>query len=115
MLLIIPLGNAAAWLWSLFIPCGYMKELSVESGLLAPEKDFETDFLYVQLVDKITELIRNDTLKPGDKLLSIRALSKEQGISVTTVYKAYSELEILGLIEAKTKSGYFVRTKPRRF
>jgi DNA-binding transcriptional MocR family regulator len=91
-----------------------MRELNVHSGMIVSDERSETDFLYVQLLDKIKGLIRNSTLKPGDKLLSIRALSKEQGISITTVYKAYSELEIMGLIEARTKSGYYVKTYPRR-
>src|SRR4030095_9268797 len=54
------------------------------------------------------------TFKPGDKLPSIRSLSKQQGISITTVYKAYSELEVIGLIEARTKSGYYVKLNPRQ-
>jgi len=91
-----------------------MKELSVESGTIVPGGGLETDFLYIQLCEKIKGLIGNFTLKPGDKLPSIRSFSKEQGISISTVYKAYSELEVMGLIEARTKSGYYVKPKPRR-
>jgi DNA-binding transcriptional MocR family regulator len=91
-----------------------MRESSAESSVIVSDEGLETDFLYIQLLEKIKGLIRNSTLKPGDKLLSIRAMSKEQGLSITTVYKAYSELEIMGLIEAKTKSGYYVKTNPRR-
>jgi len=91
-----------------------MREFSVKSGMAVSDEGLETDFLYVQLLDKIKRLIRNSAVKPGDKLLSIRALSKEQGLSITTVYKAYSELEIMGLIEARTKSGYYVKTYPRQ-
>jgi DNA-binding transcriptional MocR family regulator len=92
----------------------FMRELSVGPGI-ASDEGLETDFLYVQLLEKIKGLIRNSTLKPGDKLLSVRSMSKEQGISITTVYKAYSELEIMGLIEARTKSGYYVKAKTTRF
>lgn len=91
-----------------------MRVLSAEPDILASDEGLEEDFLYVRLIEKIKGLIRNSTLKPGDKLLSIRSLSKEQGLSITTVYKAYSELEIMGLIEARTKSGYYVRTNPRQ-
>ncbi|PWU04388.1 MAG: PLP-dependent aminotransferase family protein [Bacteroidetes bacterium] len=73
------------------------------------DKGLETDFLYVQLLEKIKWLIRNSTFKPGDKLSSIRAFSREQGISITTVYKAYAELEVMGYIEARPKSGYYVK------
>lgn len=91
-----------------------MRNVSVKPGLIASDEGLETDFLYVQLLEKIKGLIRNSTLQPGDKLLSIRSLSKEQGLSITTVYKAYSELEVMGLIEGRTKSGYYVKTNPRK-
>jgi DNA-binding transcriptional MocR family regulator len=91
-----------------------MKELSMKSSIIVPDGGLETDFLYIQLCEKIKGLIRNFTLKPGDKLSSIRSFSKEQGISISTVYKAYSELEIMGLIEARTKSGYYVKPNRRQ-
>jgi DNA-binding transcriptional MocR family regulator len=71
------------------------------------------DFLYEQVSDKLEQLIRNGSLKTGDKLPSIRALSQEQGISLSTAYKAYSQLETKGLVEARTKSGYYIRYSPR--
>src|SRR5580658_7528800 len=70
-------------------------------------------FLYEQVADKLESLIRKGVLKTGDKLVSVRALSQAQGISLSTAFKAYSELEQKGLIEARTKSGYYVRYTPR--
>jgi DNA-binding transcriptional MocR family regulator len=70
-------------------------------------------FLYEQVADKLEKLIRKGVLKTGDKLVSVRGLSEEQGISLSTAFKAYSELEQKGLIEARTKSGYYVRYTPR--
>ena len=58
------------------------------------------DFLYQQVADRIEQLIRQEALKTGDKLLSVRTLSKEQGISMSTAFQAYSQLEARGLIEA---------------
>lgn len=69
----------------------------------------EEDFLYVQIAEKLERNISDGVLKRGDKLLSIRTLSKDQGISISTAFKAYSQLEIKGLIEARPKSGYYVR------
>ncbi|MCK5312001.1 MAG: PLP-dependent aminotransferase family protein, partial [Desulfobacteraceae bacterium] len=46
-------------------------------------------------------------------LPSIRSLHKRTNLSISTVYKAYVELESMGLIEARPKSGYFVYTKPK--
>lgn len=71
------------------------------------------DFLYAQVAGRLESLIRKGLLKTGDKLASVRALSKEQGISMSTAYKAYCELEQRGFIEARTKSGYYVRYSRR--
>ncbi|WP_232793792.1 PLP-dependent aminotransferase family protein [Siphonobacter sp. SORGH_AS_0500] len=67
------------------------------------------EFLYVQVAERLEKQMESQILKTGDKLLSLRALSLEQGISLSTAYKAYVELENKGLIEARPKSGYFVR------
>jgi DNA-binding transcriptional MocR family regulator len=69
----------------------------------------EEDFLYSRIAERLELQIENKTLKAGDKLMSLRALSKEQGISLSTAYKAYVELENKGIVEARPKSGYFVR------
>ncbi|SDE57726.1 DNA-binding transcriptional regulator, MocR family, contains an aminotransferase domain [Mucilaginibacter pineti] len=75
----------------------------------------EADFLYAQIASRIAQQIQQNLLKPGDKLPSVRALSHEQGISISTAYKAYVELENMGLIEARPKSGYYVKFLPARF
>lgn len=74
----------------------------------------ENDFLYHQLAGKIAQNIFDGVLKTGDKLPSVRTLSKEQGISLSTAFKTYVELEIKGLIEARPKSGYYVRFTNRK-
>jgi DNA-binding transcriptional MocR family regulator len=58
-------------------------------------------------------MIENGILKSGDKLLSVRMLCREQGVSHSTAFKAYSALESKGLIEARAKSGYYVRFLPK--
>jgi DNA-binding transcriptional MocR family regulator len=73
------------------------------------------DFLYAQVAGRIETQIRQKLLNAGDKLPSVRALSTEQGISISTAYKAYVELENMGMIEARPKSGYYVRFLPARF
>lgn len=72
-------------------------------------------FLYLRIAERLQMQIEKQVLKTGDKLPSVRALSKEQGISVTTAFQAYSELEIKGLIEARPKSGYYVKFTPSQF
>lgn len=64
---------------------------------------------YVEVADRIETLIENQVLKVGDRLLSVRALSREQGISLSTAFQAYYALESKGLIEARPQSGYYVK------
>lgn len=86
-------------------------DLDMES----PATGTDNDFLYAQIAARIEKQIKQNLLKPGDKLPSVRMLSQEQGISLSTAYKAYVELENMGLIEARTKSGYYVKYLPARF
>ncbi|MBS1508191.1 MAG: PLP-dependent aminotransferase family protein [Bacteroidetes bacterium] len=71
------------------------------------------DHKYTTVADRIGRLIENGALKVGDKLLSVRALSKEQDISLSTAFQAYYHLEARGLIEARPQSGYYVKFSPR--
>jgi DNA-binding transcriptional MocR family regulator len=70
------------------------------------------DHKYMDVAERIEKLIDNKVLKVGDKLLSVRALSKEQGISLSTAFQAYYHLESKGLIEARPQSGYYVKFTP---
>src|SRR5438445_9813484 len=70
------------------------------------------NYLYDRVVSRITRLIEQGTLRPGDRVPSIRKLSSNDGVSVSTVLQAYLVLESKGLIEAKPQSGFYVR--PRR-
>jgi DNA-binding transcriptional MocR family regulator len=74
----------------------------------------DDDFLYGKIATRIEKQIKQNLLKWGDKLPSVRALSHEQGISISTAYKAYVELENMGMIEARPKSGYYVKFLPPR-
>lgn len=68
--------------------------------------------LYVEIASQVEKLISEGALRPGDRLPSVRKLSKEQKVSVSTVLQSYFLLESRGLIEAKPQSGFYVR--PRR-
>src|ERR1051325_8539227 len=77
--------------------------------------DFSTDdHLYRQVSDGIEKMISEEILKIGDKLPSVRILSEEYGISMGTAFQAYYHLEGKGLIEARPKSGYYVRFSQKR-
>ncbi len=67
--------------------------------------------LYESVRQKIEGLIAQGTLRPGDKVPSVRKLSEQLGVSVSTVLQAYRLLEDLGKIKAKPQSGYYVSTR----
>ncbi|HYC29655.1 MAG TPA: GntR family transcriptional regulator, partial [Chitinophagaceae bacterium] len=70
---------------------------------------------YLQIADGIEQMIHQEILRIGDKLPSVRMLSEEYGISMGTAFQAYYHLEGKGLIEARPKSGYYVRFNNKRF
>lgn len=70
---------------------------------------------YLQIADGLEQMIHQETLRIGDRLPSVRALSRDYGISMGTAFQAYYHLEAKGLIEARPKSGYYVRFNNRRF
>ena len=67
--------------------------------------------LYGQLATHFERAIRRGTLQAGDRLPSIRALREQFRLSASTVVQALVWLEDRGYIEARSRSGYFVRTR----
>ena len=57
--------------------------------------------VYRQLMDQIKFHVASGLLKPGDELPSTRTLSAELGVNPMTVSKAYSYLEMEGVIERR--------------
>ncbi len=76
------------------------------------ETALKSEHRYLDVADRIEAMIQKRVLKVGDKLLSVRALSREQGISLSTAFRAYYALESKGLIEARPQSGYYVKYSP---
>ena len=67
--------------------------------------------LYMNLARLLEDRIEQGLYRPGDRLPSVRALSTEHGVSLSTVQQAYRLLEDNGLAVPKPKSGYFVSSK----
>ncbi|MCW5624399.1 MAG: PLP-dependent aminotransferase family protein [Burkholderiales bacterium] len=65
--------------------------------------------LYEHTARTVASLIENGTLRPGDRIPSVRRLSLDAGVSASTVLQAYALLETQGLVEARPQSGYYVR------
>ncbi len=73
------------------------------------------ELLYLQIANTIEHQIKNDVLKIGDKLPSLRTVAFEKGVSLTTAQQSYFELESRGLIESRPQSGYYVSYAHKHF
>lgn len=71
--------------------------------------------LYLSIAGDIEQRIMDNVLRIGERLPSVRALSKLHNVSMSTSLQAYYHLEGKGLIESRPQSGYFVRFNPSRF
>ena len=65
-------------------------------------------FLYEDIANQIKQLIEKGTYRPGDRIPSVRQMSQQQGVSISSVLQAYLLLEGRGLLEARPQSGYYV-------
>jgi DNA-binding transcriptional MocR family regulator len=66
------------------------------------------DALYVQLAEEIRRMIEGGIFKPGERLPSVRALSRAKHVSIPTATACYQYLEDQGLVRVRPQSGYFV-------
>jgi DNA-binding transcriptional MocR family regulator len=67
--------------------------------------------LYAELAASLQRLIEQDTLRPGYRVPSVRRMSLQRGVSISTVLQAYTLLENRGFLEARPQSGYYVRPR----
>ena len=65
--------------------------------------------LVAQIVDGFRRLITDQSLRPGTRLPSIRALAASHAVSVFTVVEAYDRLVAQGWITSRSNAGFFVR------
>jgi DNA-binding transcriptional MocR family regulator len=69
--------------------------------------------LYRRLAAHYQQAIAGGTLSPGDRLPSVRALMLRHDVSLSTALQACRQLEAEGWLEARPRSGYFVREPVR--
>lgn len=65
--------------------------------------------LYESVIEQIMNLIRNNKLKPGDKLPPERELAEKLSISRGSLREAFRVLESRGLIKSKPGGGRYIR------
>lgn len=64
--------------------------------------------VYVQIKEQIMLFVHLGLLKPDEQLPSIRELSKQLSVNVNTVKRAFSDLEIEGIIYTVAGRGCFI-------
>lgn len=69
---------------------------------------FSEEPIYEQILNQIKELILTRKLKSSEQLPSIRQLAKDLKVSVTTVKRAYEELEKEGIIATLHGRGCYI-------
>ena len=68
--------------------------------------------LYDQVAGQIESRIDRGIYLAGERLPGVRRLSQEFGVSIGTVLEAQYRLQSAGRLEARARSGYFVRSVP---
>jgi GntR family transcriptional regulator len=66
---------------------------------------------YRQIIQQVERAILAKRLVPGDRLPTIRSLAIELKINPNTIAKAYSELELRGLVITQVGSGTYISDK----
>jgi len=65
-------------------------------------------YRYEELATFITGLVQSGTLPAGSRVPSLRQISKQHRISLSSALQAYRLLEDRGVLEARPQSGYYV-------
>ena len=63
---------------------------------------------YRQIIDQVRAAMATESIGPGDRLPTVRQLAVDLSINPNTVSRAYTELELTGLVETQMGSGTFV-------
>jgi len=68
--------------------------------------------LYQRIAQQLAEDIRRGVYRPGERVPSVRKMSRQLSVSHATVLQAYANLEDQGMIRARPQSGFYVRQTP---
>jgi GntR family transcriptional regulator/MocR family aminotransferase len=81
---------------------------AAKSSSIAPLDPTAHEPFYRQIYDRFRGAIANGSLKPGDRIPSARALTKELGLARGTIEAAYSLLTAEGYVQARGQAGTIV-------
>src|ERR1700674_16420 len=65
--------------------------------------------LYLRIAERVSQQVARGSLRPGDRVPSLRQLSRQQRVSMSTALQAYLWLENRGYLESRPQSGFYVR------
>ena len=65
-----------------------------------------------RIVARLSASIAAGTLRPGERIASVRQAARDQGVSKNTMAEAYDRLVAAGCLEARRGSGFFVTSQP---
>jgi DNA-binding transcriptional MocR family regulator len=86
--------------------CFMIKQLletkSVDGGSLPGQT------IYASVANRIAAMIDGGTLRQGERVPSVRKMSRQMGVAIGTVLHAYRILEDRGRIAARPQSGFYV-------
>lgn len=98
-----PLGAAASpWesgRFVAYIPGGAMKLKRVTKNTVA-----------AQVINQLTDLIKDGAIKPGERLPSEREMSEQLGVSRPPLREALRALEYAGMLETRYGDGVYVKS-----
>ena len=80
--------------------------LRIEKGSSAP--------ISRQIAHQIASLCAAGSLKPGERLPSVRELARDLGVNQNTILRVYERLSRDGLLEMRQGQGTFVASARRR-
>ncbi len=66
-----------------------------------------------QIVDQIASLCASGTLRPGERLPSVRELARELAVNQNTILRVYERLAGDGLIDVRHGQGTFVAARAK--
>ena len=64
--------------------------------------------IYLQICDAICEQILSGTLRPDERISSVREYGAEIGVNPNTIMRSYEKLTADGIIYNKRGIGYFI-------
>ncbi|WMS86057.1 GntR family transcriptional regulator [Pleionea litopenaei] len=67
--------------------------------------------IYRQLIDQIKRMVASEQLKPGDAMPSVRNVASQLAVNPMTISKAYSMLEVEGILERQRGKGMIVSSQ----